>query len=373
MDPVQAQPYVIGKPRILIRIVLATIALAAGLSHATDPSVPPHLIVLQYHHVSTSAPASTSIAPAQFAAHIDWLAANGFTVVSLPEALQQLRAGTALQDKSVAITFDDGYLDIYTAAFPILRERQLPFTVFVNSAPHDASQAGWASWDQLREMAESGATIANHTTSHLFMIRRIEDETAQEWQQRLGGEIEWAEQRILDETGQSHKILAYPYGESDPAIRALAEELGYSAFGQQSGAVGKTSDFANLPRFPLSGPYSALESFKTKMLSLPLAVSDANPSSRSGNNLLFNDEARPMLTLRLATEGTRALDCFASGQGAIPVDRDEDGSYRIQAAKPLPVGRSRYNCTRASRWPGRYYWYSYAWIRRDTDGNWSHE
>ena len=46
---------------------------------------------------------------------------------------------------------------------------------------------------------------------------------------------------------------------------------------------------------------------------------------------------------------------------------------QIQAAKPLPVGRSRYNCTRASRWPGRYYWYSYAWIRRDTDGNWSHE
>ena len=340
--------------------------------HGND--IPSHLVVLQYHHVSTDTPASTSISPEQFRQHMRWLADNDFTVVALPEATRSLRAGRPLPDRTVAITFDDGYVNNYHEAFPILRERGWPFTVFVNSDPVDADRKGWVSWDQIREMADSGANILNHTKTHAFLIRRLEGESEATWLERVQQEIEVAEARILTETGQGEKMLAYPYGESNRAIRALVRRLGYIAFGQQSGPVGTDSDFTDLPRFPLSGPYSAMDSYKTKMRSLPMPIVSVSPLSRSGDGDLFFDETQPVLQISIAHEGRLPpLNCFASGQGVIPVSETGPGNFSVKAPKPLPVGRSRYNCTLASGMGGRYFWYSYPWVRRGADNQWRHQ
>jgi biofilm PGA synthesis lipoprotein PgaB len=350
------------------------VALACGLqSIAQAEQAPPHLTILQYHHVSTATPASTSISPEQFTRHLDWLGENDFNVMALPEALNILRTDGALPDKTVAITFDDGYLDNFQTAFPILRERNLPFTVFINPEPHDAGRKSWASWEQLNEMAAHGATIANHTNSHLFMVRPNVGENNKAWLQRLRVEVEYAESRIQAKTGQSHKILAYPYGESNKDVRELIEDLGFVALGQQSGAVWAGSDFVDLPRFPLSGVYASMNSFQTKMQSLPMAVDSARPLSRSKDNTLDSDETLPVLRLQLANKSQVVLNCFASGQDAINVDYKGAGLYEIQAKEALPKGRSRYNCTHASDAPGRYFWYSFAWIKRDSNNHWSHQ
>ena len=149
--------------------------------------------------------------------------------------------------------------------------------------------------------------------------------------------------------------------------------MGYIGIGQQSGSIDQNSDFANLPRFPLSGIYSAMDSFATKMNSLPLHVVRAIPLTESGENTLAYSESRPALRLQLAEQKPVVLNCFASGQGAIPVSFEGEGIYEVRAEQALSTGRSRYNCTQASEWPGRFYWYSFAWIRRDADGLWSHQ
>jgi peptidoglycan/xylan/chitin deacetylase (PgdA/CDA1 family) len=355
-------------------MLLATTTALADTQASTDNNAPEnHLVVLQYHHVSTTTPASTSITPEQFTTQLDWLAENNYSVTNLPDALNKLRAGEALADKTVAITFDDGYLDNYTTAYPILREHGWPFTIFVNPQPHDQKLKGWASWEQLKEMSLNGATIANHTTSHLYMLRQLKNETTPDWQARLSKEMLDAETRIEEETGQTHRILAYPYGESNAAIRKLVEKLDFIAFGQQSGAIGPDSDYSDLPRFPLSGAYSNLDTFITKMKSLPMPVFSATPDSASGDGTLNNAETRPVLVLQLHDTSPLALNCFASGQGSIPVSDQGEGRYRMRAPKSVPVGRSRYNCTYASEWKGRFYWYSYAWIRRNKANAWSHE
>lgn len=355
-----------------IASTLATVLFVYCSAQAASPPAP-HLIVLQYHHVSSSTPASTSLTPARFEAHLQWLEDNAFTVVDLPTALDTLRSGGTLPDKTAAISFDDGYYDVYEAAFPILRDRQLPFTIFINPEPHDAGRRGWASWDQLREMAKSGGVIANHTNTHLFMVRRTKEEAKSAWLERLEMEITTAETRIKAETGQNHKILAYPFGESDRDIRQLMENLGYMAFGQQSGSVYAGSNFTDLPRFPLSGIYSGMSSFSTKMLSLPMNVDSITPASRSQDNTLYYDEKAPALTLQLANKSQLVLNCFASGQDAISVDYEGEGTYRVQADEPLSSGRSRYNCTHSSDWTGRFHWFSYAWIKRDEQEQWSHQ
>jgi biofilm PGA synthesis lipoprotein PgaB len=363
---------VIFSGRVVLRLFLfAPLLVWQGASAADIPS---HLVVLQYHHVSASTPASTSISPERFRQHMQWLADNDFSVVALPEAVRTVRAGESLPDRTVAITFDDGYINNYDEAFPVLRERGWPFTIFVNSDPVDAGRKAWVSWDQIREMADSGANILNHTKTHAFLIRRLDGESEAAWLQRIEEEIEVAEARILEETGQTEKILGYPYGESDLAVRALVDRLGYIAFGQQSGPVGAGSDFTDLPRFPLSGPYSAMDSYQTKMRSLPMPVVAIEPQSRSGDGVLFFDETRPTLEFGIALEGRLPpLNCFASGQGAIPVIGKAVGSYSVTAPEPLPVGRSRYNCTLASGIGGRYYWYSYPWVRRGPENQWVHQ
>ena len=351
---------------------LATVIFVYCSAQAAPPPAP-HLIVLQYHHVSSSTPASTSLTPERFEEHLQWLEDNSFTVVGLPTALDTLRSGGTLPDKTAAITFDDGYYDVYKAAFPILRDRQLPFTIFINPEPHDAGRRGWASWDQLREMGKSGGVIANHTNTHLFMVRRLQNESKSAWLERLETEITTAESRIEAETGQNQKILAYPFGESNRDIRQLMEKLGYMAFGQQSGPVYAGSNFTDLPRFPLSGVYSGMSGFRTKMLSLPMAVDLITPESRSQDNTLQKDETTPALSLQLANKSQLVLNCFASGQDAISVDYQGSGIYRIQAKEPLSSGRSRYNCTHSSSWASRYHWFSYAWIMRDEQDQWSHK
>ena len=354
------------------RLAVAALLLFVQYLHAAD--VPNHLVVLQYHHVSSDTPASTSISPEQFMQHMQWLADNDFTVAALPEAARSIRAGRPLPDRTVAITFDDGYVNNYYAAFPVLRERGWPFTVFVNSDPVDAGRKGWVSWDQIREMADSGANILNHTKTHAFLIRKQAGESESAWLQRIQQEIEVAEARILEETGQNEKILAYPYGESNRAVRALVDRLGYIAFGQHSGPVGAGSDFTDLPRFPLSGPYSAMDSYKTKMRSLPMPIVTVKSLSRSGDGDLFFEETEPVLEIGIAHEGRLPpLNCFASGQGAIPVSESGPGTYSVEAPKPLPVGRSRYNCTQASGIAGRYYWYSFPWVRRGPENQWTHQ
>lgn len=333
-------------------------------------------VVLQYHHVSDSTPRATSISPALFREHMKYIEAAGFAVRPLEDLTRALAAGDTLPDKTVAITFDDGYESVYTEAFPVLREYGWPFTVFVNSRPLDQRLTQFVSWEQLREMAQAGATIANHSWTHPHMVRRAPGESETQWRKRMSAEILQTEERITEATGQAHQIFAYPYGEYDTATQALLAELGFVAFAQQSGPLAPIDDPQALPRFPFGGPYGTLSDFKVKVgtLPMPLEKVEVLGDGRSiADTLLPQSVNRPELRLTFGDAGTaRRVQCFASGQGAIPLKVD-GRTVIARAAESLPVGRSRYNCTAASGEAGRYHWYSRAFIRKKADGQWYEE
>lgn len=333
------------------------------------------LVVLQYHHVSDVAPPSTSISPALFKAHMDFLDSHGFKVLAisaLPALIEGAKKGKSLPDKSVIITFDDGYRSIYNTAWPILKKRQWPFTVFINSKPHDEQVPLYMSWAQLQAIAAGGATIGNHTDSHPHLIRR-RDESHKQWQARRLQEILFAEKRIRQQLGKVEKVFAHPYGEYDTALLSMLKEQGYLAFGQQSGPVADYSHPQAIPRFPFAGEYGSLEDFRTKVYSMPFPALRVVVNDSRGRALteleLPSEEGMPKLQLispifRYAENG----QCFATGQGEISVIY-RGGSLVAQAKKPLNRGRSRYNCT-AQAGGGRHFWYSQMFIRRGPGGQW---
>lgn len=337
-------------------------------------------VVLQYHHVSDATPSSTSVTPVVFQQHMEYLVEHKFTIVSLPELVEKLKQGAPLPNNTVAITFDDAYESVYSTAYPLLKKRDWPFTVFVNTDPHDQGKRSFASWAQIREMAEQGVTIANHSTAHNHLLRLRTGESRAQWRKRITAEVLNAEKRIEEITGQSHRILAYPYGEYDKALKTLLKELNFVAFGQQSGPLYNTDDLLALPRFPFGGIYGAPEDFATKVNTRPFPVQDIAfyrdaELKQSLDDLVLPPAQKPVLVMRLSDAGLLSkINCFASGQGAIAVKIvAPQQQLVVQANKPLRAGRTRYNCTAPTGERGSFYWFSQQWITTGEDGKWLHE
>lgn len=331
-------------------------------------------VILQYHHVSAQTPAITSISPERFKAHIETIVTQGYQVMPLTTIVDALSAGKNLPDKAVAITFDDAYKNIFTNAFPVLKKHRLPFTIFVATDYIVEDSTQYLSWDELREMRLSGAIVANHTSSHTHLLRKRQHETHVQWLKRVEQEILVAEQILrknipaTDNHEPAKKLLAYPYGEYDEHIQRVVKKLGFVAFGQQSGAVGPTADFSALPRFPLSGIYSDQESFATKLATLPLPI-----KNQPRNPLLPADEPMPLLVMSFEQNGVdlSSLRCFGP-DGAMQIKRLDKNRVSTKVTSPLPIGRSRYNCTMPvpEANPERFYWFSQLWIRPNSDGSW---
>jgi poly-beta-1,6-N-acetyl-D-glucosamine N-deacetylase len=348
-------------PRRSISLVFTFLSLAFALflpsTSTYAQSADNQAVILQYHHISSSTPRSTSVTADEFRMHMTFLRDNGFTILPLPEILNALKAGTTLPDKAAAITFDDAYISVYTAAFPLLRELNWPFTVFIPSGLVGSNPRLYTNWDQLREMGKAGATLANHSVNHPYFLEANPGENTAMRMARIEKEITDSEQKILAETGQSHKLHAYPYGEYDPAIEALISKLGYIGLGQHSGPVNSSSPFTALPRFPFSGVYTPLKSFGPKALSLAFHVKIVEPSSP------ITSEKAP--TAVLDFDGNyrfNALNCYVNDKPMKLTLLDATAqTYQVTHPSQSTSRRFRYNCTAPGR-DGRFYWFAVPWL-----------
>ena len=146
-------------------------------------------VILLYHNVSDKTPKSTSVNINTFKNHLNYLEENNFTVLPLETILYNLKEGKQIPEKSVAITFDDAYKSILTNAYSLLKEKNYPFTVFVNSQAIQKSYKNFLSWKELKMLKDNGATIANHSHSHLHLVRQKNNETKTQWKKRITKDI----------------------------------------------------------------------------------------------------------------------------------------------------------------------------------------
>lgn len=342
--------------------VLFLSALIPGF--ASPAGAADHAVILQYHHFGEDTPPSTSITLKQFDAHLKYLDENGFAVWPLDKIISYLQKEKELPDKCVAITVDDAYVSVYEKAFPRLMKYGWPFTVFVATEGVDRDFKSYMTWGQMREMAKKGVAFAGHSHTHSYLIHRHEGESKQQWRERVTKDILTSFERIEAEIGSGSRLFAYPYGEYNNELREIVGKLRLVGFGQQSGAVWTGSDFLALPRFPMAAGYADMDEFMTKVNSLPLPVVSAEPDDPE----LPEDVVRPVLRMKISRGDYKedTFACYLSGQGKIRlqwIDRD-NGVVEVVANKPLPEGRSRYNCTAMNKTQSRYFWYSHLWIRR---------
>ena len=88
------------------------------------------------------------------------------------------------------------------------------------------------------------------------------------------------------------RYFAYPYGEFDAETYSFLESNEYIAFGQQSGVASQNSDFLNIPRFSMSGPYAEMESFILKVNTVAMPLKSIKPKS-----MIISESIKPVLDL----------------------------------------------------------------------------
>ncbi|MEK7831112.1 MAG: polysaccharide deacetylase family protein [Acidobacteriota bacterium] len=172
------------------------------------------LSILTYHSLDDGG-SVVSISPRIFAEQMAVLAETGFRGISLREALVYREAHGQWPERSVVVTFDDGFANFYESAAPVLARHNFSATVFVISGhvegvnDWDAPPAGLGSqrmmnWQQVRELSEQGIEIGAHTRTHPD-LRRL---SATELEDEIAGSCS----EISDRTGQPVESFAYPFG-----------------------------------------------------------------------------------------------------------------------------------------------------------------
>lgn len=315
-------------------------------------------VMLIYHHVAEDTPRVSSVTPAEFREHLSYLRDNNFQVIGLDVLIDQLKNGKPIADNAVVITFDDSYENNFTTAHPILQEFGYPYTIFISPGAIDDRVGPVLSWQQVKQMAADGVLVANHAMWHEHMARPEQGESEAAWLKRMQQSILQAEQRIKEETGQSHQWLAYPYGEFSDALETLVSELGFIGIGQQSGAIGPLTKLTRIPRYPAAGQYADLKDLSQKFRTLAFPIT----GYLAANQVISSNPPVLRLELKIADFRPEQLRCFAGSEVLEPTWLNAT-TFEVKASKPLNRGRSRYNCTAPSiSKRGYFYWYSQPWL-----------
>src|SRR5882724_6197086 len=216
-----ASVYVIGPARRLV-------------APRSDRRIP----ILMYHSISKPSGGKvhpyfeTNTSPETFELQMKYLHDMGYSTVSPGDVVSHLNSEPMAVNKKVVITFDDGFQDFYTQAFPVLQKYGLNATVYLPTAFIDTGTKlflgkSCLTWPEVRELHKMGVVFGSHTVTHPTLKFMSETD--------LEHEVCASKETIEDELGVSIDSFAYPYAfpEHDAAfahrLRDLLKSAGYNS------------------------------------------------------------------------------------------------------------------------------------------------
>lgn len=206
--------------------------------------------ILTYHSLDESG-SVISTAPETFRRQMKFLSENGYKVVSLNELINLLSEDNTPLLKTIALTFDDGFQNFFTKAFPILDEFGFKATVFLVTDfcgknndwvgnPTNFPPSKLLSWEEIKELHNYGIEFGNHTQTHpdLTKISAVQAEN----------EITESKAKIEDMLGSDVTTFAYPFGKFNQSIKQIVEKEHKAACSTNLGKIQSGSDYFSLER-----------------------------------------------------------------------------------------------------------------------------
>ena len=245
------------------------------------------------------------------------------------------------QDKKkrkVLLTIDDGLQSFYDNAWPILKEKKIPFVLFVNT--REVGAFNYMNWDQIKELYRSeNVEIGNHSHSHEYLV----EENSETIKEDILKSIKIFEQNL----GRNSEFFSYPFGEYSLDFKKIIKSLGFKyAFGQHSGVIDETKDLWELPRFPINEKYGEIKRFKTLMQTLPFKYKNITPTDR----YLLQEKNPPIVKIHFHENirNLNQINCF-SNEGDkwrnSKIFFSDKNILEIEIAEKFVGERGRINCS----------------------------
>jgi peptidoglycan/xylan/chitin deacetylase (PgdA/CDA1 family) len=215
------------RPTILVLSLFLAGCSSIPPARTTDPArvETARVPILLYHHIQDlPSDASDSLrrwtlTPDQFVEHMEWVAQQGFDVITMAQMNEHLKHGTPLPAHPIILTFDDGWKDNYTAVLPILRKYRFPATFFITT--ESVGHSAFVTWEELKVMSEAGMDIQAHSVTHPHLTK-LKDAAVRR-------EIEDSKKAIESPLGTAVVVFAYPFGSYSEKIISMVKDAGYES------------------------------------------------------------------------------------------------------------------------------------------------
>jgi poly-beta-1,6-N-acetyl-D-glucosamine N-deacetylase len=228
------------------------------------------IISLMYHRFEENKYPSTNIKLKDFKEHLKIIQENKINFVN-PKNFENDLTNKKAQRK-ILLTIDDGYSSFYKNAWPILKEKKIPFILFIST--REVGSFNYMTWDQIKELSkENFVEIGNHSHTHEYLVDENTD--------LIKEDIEKSILIFKDKLGKNSNFFSYPFGEYSLEFKNIIKSLGFKyALGQHSGVMDETKNYYEFPRFPINEKYGEIKRFNSLIKTLPFKYKKIYPEEK---------------------------------------------------------------------------------------------
>ena len=239
--------------------------------------------------------------------------------------------------KSILLTIDDGFSSFYKNAWPYLKNKKIPFILFIST--REIGKNGYMTWDQIREVQNSKiGVIGNHSHTHDYLVDLNN--------KKINYDIDQSIKIFKKELGYNPNYFSYPFGEySLDFINIIKQNFNF-AFGQHSGIIDLSKDNFQLPRFPINEKYGDLERFKSVINLLPFYYKNIFPKE----NYLTDINNPPEVFVEFFSEQNNLenITCYSNENNKWRKSKtffENDYKLKILINEKFTTERGRINCS----------------------------
>ncbi len=256
-----------------------------------------------YHRFDENKYPSTNIRMNEFLNHLKIIEDNKIVFINPKNFEEELKNNKT--QRKVLLTIDDGFASFYKNAWPILKQKKIPFILFVST--REVGAYNYMTWDQIREInKEDFVEIGNHSHTHEYLI----DEPSG----LIREDIEKSISIFKRELGKNSDFFSYPFGEYSIEFKNIIKSLNFKyAFGQHSGVMDETKDFYELPRFPINEKYGEIKRFTSLTRTLPFKYKNILPEEK----YLLQSKNPPDVKIEFYKniKNLKSLSCYSNEGG----------------------------------------------------------
>ena len=294
------------------------------------------IISLMYHRFEENKYPSTNIKINDFKEHLKILEENNIKFIN-PKNFENELKNNKLQ-KKVLLTIDDGFLSFYENAWPILKNKKIPFILFIST--REVGNFNYMSWEQIKEISkENFVEIGNHSHTHEYL--------ADENNEIILEDIEKSISILKTNLGKNSNFFSYPFGEYSNNFKNIIKQFGFKfAFGQHSGVIDETKDFYELPRYPINEKYGEIKRFKSLTKTLPFKYKKIFPEEK----YLLLSENPPNVKIEFYDniKNLKSVGCY-SNEGnkwrQSDISFENSNTLVVNLAEKFIGERGRINCS----------------------------